>query len=296
MVTARTFGISAALLALLAGARSRAAGRAAHADPGHARAAQAPLAWTQAAPHPTRRSEALGAAVDGRLYVVGGYDVERPNERAVTRVDVLDRLTGAWSSGAPAPEALTHTPVVVDGRDIWLVGGFVGDSPGGATANVWVYDTDGDAWRPGPPLPARRGAGGAAIVGRTIHYFGGVDRPAGSQAYEDEDDHWALDLSAAAPAWRARAPLPQARNHLAGVGLGGRAYAIGGQRGGNQKTGNVARTEAYDPATDSWARVADLPWRGATSTRRSSPPTGAYGWSGGRRTTRGRATGGRAPR
>jgi N-acetylneuraminic acid mutarotase len=164
-----------------------------------------------------------------------------------------------WTARAAVPEPLTHTPVVVDGRFFYLVGGFVGDSPGGATAHVWRYDTVADSWTAAPPLPAPRGAGGAAIVGRTIHYFGGVDREPGCQCYIDEDEHWALDLTEQNPAWRPRKPMPGPHNHLAGAGLGGIVYAIGGQKGGDQKMGNQARVDAYDPATDSWRSVAPMP-------------------------------------
>src|SRR5439155_15591098 len=68
-----------------------------------------------------------------------------------------------------------------------------------------------------------------------------------------------LDLNDPATGWRARAPLPVARNHLAAVVLGDRIYAIGGQRQGDERNGNLRVVERYDPATDRWVRVADLP-------------------------------------
>jgi hypothetical protein len=241
------------------------------ADPGHvAQAVEGPLTWSAAEPHPFPRSEALGAAVGGKLYVIGGYDLEdrSPSSvdrspRATPRVDVFDGATGTWSARKPMPQPLTHTPVVVDGRDIWLVGGFEGDSPGGAVTNTWRYETDNDRWTAGPPLPVARGAGGAAIVGRTIHFFGGVIRPRGSESLNDEGDHWALDLDDPQPAWEVRADMPGPRNHLAGAGLGGLVYAIGGQQGGNQTTGNSERVDVYDPARNTWSPAPDLvPGRG----------------------------------
>ena len=250
--------------ALLALATLAVAAPAASADSGHS-AQAVPLAWTGGAKHPFIRSEALGAAVDGKLYVVGGYDTEHGSPRTTrapsTRLDVFDGTR--WTAGAPAPQALTHTPAVVDGRDLWLIGGFEGDSPGGSVANTWRYETDNDRWLPGPPLPAPRGAGGAAIVGRTIHYFGGVDRERGDEGLDDLGDHWALDLSRPSPAWEALPAMPRPRNHLAGVGLGGFVYAIGGQRGADQKTGNVGDVHRYDPASRTWTQMPLLvPARG----------------------------------
>jgi hypothetical protein len=93
---------------------------------------------------------------------------------STTRSDTYDPATNAWTRIADLPEPITHAPVVVDGNIAYLLGGFVGDAPGPSTDHVWKYDTATNTWSEGPPLPERRGAGGGAIVGRTIHYFGGV--------------------------------------------------------------------------------------------------------------------------
>jgi Ca2+-binding RTX toxin-like protein len=215
--------------------------------------------WNEVSPSPQVRGEAQGAVVGGKLYVFGGYVDFSPCCPSTTRSDAYDPATNAWTRIADLPEPISHAPVVVDGDTAYLLGGFVGDHPGPSTEHVWKYDTATNTWSEGPPLPERRGAGGGAIVGRTIHYFGGVDRPAGQDVYVDEEEHWALDLDAAEPAWEARAPLPNPRNHLAGAALDGKVYALGGQHGGNEAGGNQGEVDVYDPATDAWARVADLP-------------------------------------
>jgi Kelch motif/RTX calcium-binding nonapeptide repeat (4 copies) len=215
--------------------------------------------WKEVSPSPQVRGEAQGAVVGGKLYVFGGYVDFSPCCPSTTRSDAYDPATNAWTRIADLPEPISHAPVVVDGDTAYLLGGFVGDHPGPSTDHVWKYDTATNTWSEGPPLPERRGAGGGAIVGRTIHYFGGVDRPAGQNVYVDEEEHWALDLDAAEPAWEARAPLPNPRNHLAGAALDGKVYAVGGQHGGDEAGGNQGEVDVYDPATDAWARVADLP-------------------------------------
>jgi Kelch motif len=45
-----------------------------------------------------------------------------------------------------------------------------------------------------------------------------------------------------------------AREHLAGVGLGGRFYALAGRTG----AGNLTTVERYDPASGRWQRLPDL--------------------------------------
>lgn len=230
--------------------------------------------WKTVAPSPAVRAESLGRVVNGKLYVTGGLTNDASGKIvAMTRSDVYDPATDTWTELADAPEAITHTGVVVDGADLWFVGGYVGDHPGAATAHVWKYDTLTDTWSAGPDLPAARGAGAAAIVGRKLHFFGGMDET----RTIDEADHWVLDLDppppppvdpenpdapvdpVPPPTWVAAAPLPNARNHVAAVALDGKIYVIGGQHSQEAAQDAQAQVDCYDPATDTWTRVADLP-------------------------------------
>jgi len=215
------------------------------------------FAWETKAPSPIARYESNGAVVGGKVYVFGGFTGS--NIQTTARSDLYDPATNTWKRIADMPVQLTHSPAVVVGEEVWLVGGFVGDHPGPSTADVWIYNTRTNAWRKGPSLPLRRGAGGAALVGREMHFFGGVDRAAGSNVFIDEEEHWALNLDNLSAGWRKEANLPVPRNHLAGAALGGKVYAIGGQFNENESTGNRAEVHRFDPATDAWTRVADLP-------------------------------------
>ncbi len=216
------------------------------------------LGWETVEPSPQARYEAGGTAVGGRLYVLGGY-VNGAIE-STARSDVYDPAADSWTRIDDLPTEVTHAPAVAVDGVIWLLGGFVGDHPGPSTTQVQRYDARSGDWLPaGPPLPERRGAGAAALVGRTIHYFGGVDRADGSGTYVDEGDHWALDVDDLDAGWQRRDPMPVPRNHLAGAALGGRVYAIGGQFGNDEEAQNRAEVHRYDPAADRWTRVADLP-------------------------------------
>lgn len=215
------------------------------------------FAWQTRAPSPIARFEAGGAPVGGSLYVLGGY--VNGQIQSTARSDAYDPAADRWRRLRDMPVELTHSPAVVAGTDIWLLGGFVGDHPGPSTADVWIYSTTADTWRRGPSLPLRRGAGAAAIVGRRIHFYGGVDRAAGSNVYVDTDDHWMLDLDLPQLGWQRRANLPVPRNHLGGAALDGQVYAVGGQFGGNESSGNRAEVHRYDPGADRWTAVAPLP-------------------------------------
>ncbi len=215
------------------------------------------LRWTERAPALKAVSEAQGAAVNGRLYVFGGFD---QNLFTTPRAQVYDAAANRWTAVRDLPEQLTHAAVAVDGQTIYVIGGFVGNHPGPQTSHVWKYSVATDTWSAGPSLPGARGAGAAARLGRELHFFGGVERDRNNlHTYlRDSPDHWVLSLDGGT-AWRSAAPLPNPRNHLAGAELGGKLYAIGGQHLGDENAGNQNSVHAYDPATNTWTARAGLP-------------------------------------
>ncbi|MET4638416.1 kelch repeat-containing protein [Mycetocola sp. 2940] len=214
-----------------------------------------PFAWETRAQSPIARSEGQGAVAGGKLYVFGGFYT---GTITTARSDVYDPATNSWSPLPDLPEELTHSAVVADGTTVWLVGGYVDNHPGPSTRSVWKYDTVNRTYARGPLLPAPRGAGGAAIVGRELHFFGGTSRVAGSTADPDQPDHWVLNLDNGTT-WSARAPLPNPRNHLTGATVDGKVYAIGGQHNENENTGLQSDVHRFDPATNGWTKMASLP-------------------------------------
>ncbi|WP_277228894.1 malectin domain-containing carbohydrate-binding protein [Hymenobacter sp. YC55] len=209
--------------------------------------------WVTAAPSALERKEGQSAVVNGQLYTFGGYYGNLQGTNLTQRYDVT---TNQWTNLAPAPYPVTHMGVAVVDEQVWLIGGFQGEvHPGPVTAAVQVYDTRTNTWNFGPPLPAPRGSNAAALVGRKIHAFGGVlpDR------HTDAGDHYVLDVDNLAAGWQSATPLPSPRNHLAGASLGGKVYAIGGQYGHDQGRDINSLVHVYDPATNAWTRLPDLP-------------------------------------
>jgi N-acetylneuraminic acid mutarotase len=213
------------------------------------------FSWETRALAPIGRSEGQGAAVGGKLYAFGGFYT---GTTTTARSDLFDPATNTWSRLPDMPEELTHSATVADGNTIWLIGGYVDDHPGPATRNVWKFDTISRTYTLGPLLPAPRGAGGAAIVGRELHFFGGTNRVAGSTADPDQPHHWVLNLDGGTT-WSPRADLPNPRNHLTGATVDDKIYAIGGQHNANENTGLQSDVHRFDTATNTWTKVASLP-------------------------------------
>lgn len=220
-------------------------------------AAPTRISWTRGITAPRELSEAQGAVVKGKLYMFSGYTdltfVPRSFEAFV-----YDPATQRWSTLAKMPRPITHAGLAVSGDNIYLAGGVVGDSTGAkfdATNEVWRYNVVSNTWSAMPPLPAPRGAGELAILGRTLHYFGGT----GLDRYVSVGNHWTLALDGG-KTWQTAAPLPNPRNHLADAVVDGKLYVIGGQHGHNETLVTQRSVHMWDPKQPTgWTEMAKLP-------------------------------------
>jgi hypothetical protein len=191
-------------------------------------------AWRPGPEAPVPLIEQATTVHDGRIWTAGGLDA---SGAAVDRVAILDTATGAWADGPVLPDRRHHAALVSDGEDLWLIGGYVGDSfeqpsetvyrlPGGDPAAAWV---------PGPPLPDERAAGAAVWDGSRIVYAGGVGPGLLSNLV------FVLGQDGFAPVAR----LSQAREHLAAATDGaGRSWFLGGRQGGLAT--NVSRVDLLE--------------------------------------------------
>ena len=166
----------------------------------------------------------------GRLYVVGGVS-GGPDEGADIdpgAVLVYDPASDGWTAAAPIPLVRDHLAVVVVGGEIWAIGGRAG---GINHARVDIYDPATDAWRDGPPLPSPTSGAAEGVWDGTILVSGGEDPGRGAIV----DEHWALDTTAASPAW-VKVPPPFLAVHgvPGAVSANGFIVAGGSARAGGQ--------------------------------------------------------------
>ncbi|PTL72416.1 hypothetical protein C1I63_05840 [Rathayibacter caricis DSM 15933] len=218
--------------------------------------APATITWLQRASAAIARAEAGGVAVGGKLYVFGG---QFSGVTQTLRSDRYDPATNSWTRLRDLPELITHAPVVADGTTLWILGGYVGLDKKDSSRRVWKYDIPTDTYTAGPALPAARGGGGAAIVGRQLHYLTGAVRQDSTGASTvDHPDHWVLNLDGGTT-WTASTPVPNPRNHVGTVVLGSKIYVIGGQHRENESGTPQVQVDAFDVVTKTWTRRADLP-------------------------------------
>lgn len=198
--------------------------------------------WEQGRPMPSTRTEVAVAAVDGRVFVAGGFGGGR-------NLEIYDPRIDQWSAGAPVPERLHHAAAVALSSRLYLIGGY--GSGWGPVDSMFEYDPAADRWRRLAPLPTPRGALAAAVVNGRIHAVGGT-----GPGRRNTPVHEVYDPGT--NSWSEAAPLPTPRDHLAAAAVDGKLYAIGGRVDGSYAR-NLDVNESYDPSTDSWVRRAPLP-------------------------------------
>lgn len=235
-------------------------------------AASSHAQWNKKADGLRTRSEVTSVVYNSKLYTFLGFkDWELIPEPAS---EVYDPATNSWKllASVPSNAAMTHQGVVLIDNTVWHIGGRVGQNPGPLTSNIWIYNITTNAWYRGPQLkdpntgnPLPWAAGGAVLLGRTLHIVGGFinracDGDQSSYHLTLDVDTWLADTTKPAKWMNNLAPLPVKRNHFSTVTLGGKIYAIGGQLG-HDCDGGIDKQYAhvYNPPTDTWTQLPLLP-------------------------------------
>lgn len=147
----------------------------------------------------------------------------------------------AWGSGASIPGAARYRSAGVscDGTVMYLFGGQTGSA---IVDEALRYNPETDQWTNLAPLPLALTNFQAACVGNTIYLVGGYDGGAHTNsflAYDVGTDTWSSGT------W------PNPRTPMV-TSFQGKVYVCGGNP-------LSAETWVYDPATDGWAQLADMP-------------------------------------
>jgi hypothetical protein len=217
-------------------------------------------AWSTLADMPTARSKASAAAVNGKLYVIGGWSA---TGAPVASVDVFDPVAGTWSTLAgvtnPAPRAAAGT-AVADGK-VYLVGGCA-DGSCTSTKNLVVFDPAAGTFNAGTDYPIAIGWMSCGGISGKVYCGGGA---AGTATFKD-----AFVYDPAGNSWTELADLPVDLWGSQYAAAGGLLVIAGGVTLGFTTITN--KTVAFDPATGAWQ---DLP-NAAFTRYRGAGACGAY--------------------
>lgn len=207
-----------------------------------------PGKWRRLADLPRAVHHAGAAALNGKLYLAGGYDIA--DQTARSSVLVYDPAEDAWSTAADLLSAKGAFRCVAAGGRLFVLGGAAERLNGPAVGAVDCYDPTHDRWETVAELPTPREHLGAAALGGVIYAFGG--RANGDESVQFAAAAEALDL--ASGRWQTLPPLPTPRAGLSAVAAGNAVVAAGGERGEFV----FANVEAFEPSAGIWHSLPRL--------------------------------------
>src|SRR6266850_1743769 len=225
--------------------------------------AQMPInPWKKAAPFPEPDEELYGAALNGKMYVMGGWD----EGKAAGINYEYDSATDKWTQKKGMPRAAHHAAIATANGKLYVIGGFVPPKDtqiptGGAwepIADVWEYDPAADSWKSLGPMPTKRGAAVAVQVGGKIYVIGGRTGHAFILSATNTDV--VEEYSPISDMWSApKERMPTPRSGGAWGTDGRRIYVAGGEVTTKELVGAFRAVEAYEPATNSWISLPPMP-------------------------------------
>lgn len=155
-------------------------------------------AWRAIEPVPgPGRLASTAQAVDGLIYVIGGYTVaEDGAEKSVPDVNVYDPIRDSWSRAADIPVPSDDAVAGVwRGDRILLVSGW---HDSGNIRDVQIFDPGSDSWTEATSIPGRPVFGHTgAVAGDQVVYVDGAAVVAERPRFVIEESSWvgALDPS-----------------------------------------------------------------------------------------------------
>ncbi|HEX9317573.1 MAG TPA: kelch repeat-containing protein [Nitrososphaeraceae archaeon] len=199
---------------------------------------------------PTARTEVVGAVLDGKIYVVGGYDETGETTDAV---QVYDPRIDKWDKVPSLPEPVDHAAASAHDSKLFVVGGYVTDKGQRTpTSKSYVYEPSTEKWHEIKSMPTPRGAATANFINNTLYVIGGQDSSRKTvntnEAYDPKTD-----------TWTEKQPMPTERHHIASAVVDGKLYVIGGRQTDKSPGLNIGTNEAYDPLFDKWTTLESMP-------------------------------------
>ena len=244
--------------------------------------------WQSGAVMPTARSEMRVAVVEGIFYVPGGFG-------GLTNFEAYDPASDRWTEMSPMPEPAHHMMVTGYKGKVFVFGGGP-DLSWQATASILAYDPANDTWTEAGLMPERRMSGEAVLLGEFIYLVGGTGGttallrfdpaadswtvlPGPSQPREHvaavafNDELWVIGgrwggtgalttveiFDPASGTWRAGPEMNEARSGFGAAAVGDRIVVAGGEILGERPWTALASAEVYDPDSDTWTLLPELP-------------------------------------
>lgn len=193
------------------------------------------------------RGNLAAAALDGRLYAIGGYDQAG---NALTSVEAIEPGEDtAWSAVADLPEPRGACAAAATQDRIYVTGG--DDDTGAPSLNsLVVYDPGTNQWQARACMITRRSNLKMVYLHPYIYAIGGIgtgpnDPPLNTvERYDPRNNTWATVAS-----------MNTGRVTVGTAVVGNQIVVVGGAGGPVGHRQPLQTSEVYDPAADTWTNL-----------------------------------------
>ncbi|XP_054910988.1 kelch-like protein 31 [Poeciliopsis prolifica] len=204
--------------------------------------------WLHLASMRQRRTHFSLSASGGRLFAIGGRNVEG----LLATTESYLPASNTWQMKAPMEvPRCCHSSATLPSGDILVTGGYISCA---YSRSVARYSMESDTWTEQAPLETPRGWHCSAILGGRVYVVGGSQLGPGGERVD------VLSVEVFSPesgAWGRVASLPLGVSTAGLSPLGDKLYLLGGWNEAEKRY--KAAVQKYDPATDSWSKAEDLP-------------------------------------
>jgi parallel beta-helix repeat protein len=239
------------------------------AKPAFSSAEAAEYSWAPKAPMQTPRDRLGAAAVNGKIYAIGGDYVDLIGNcigpgfgNPVNTTEEYNPAADTWVFKKPMPTSRCSFAVAVYEGKIYCIGGYRSDRT--FTGINEVYDPATDTWETKTPMPTSRMDLQANVVDGKIYLIGGrtdgLSYLSVNEVYDPKTDSWTT-----------AAPSPNRITSGASAAADGKIYVLATVS--NLDLG--AFVQVYNPESDAWNVGALSPTYGEWSTTAASTGSGA---------------------
>jgi N-acetylneuraminic acid mutarotase len=199
------------------------------------------------APVPVAVNGNAQAAVNGKVYVIGGM----VGTNVTGLVQIYDTASDTWTTGAPKPTPLTYIYAAAINGKIYVPGGYDGNfNISNNVHNTFeIYDTATNSWSSGAPLPTPLSGAEIEAVNGKLYLLGG-------QAQGDVPAPSTYVYDPATNTWTSLANRNSNGSYFGKGVINGKIYIFGGSQYGAGGTSNSA--DVYDPVANTWSTIGSL--------------------------------------
>jgi N-acetylneuraminic acid mutarotase/pimeloyl-ACP methyl ester carboxylesterase len=204
--------------------------------------------WEIKQPMSVARWGLASGVIDGKYYVVMGGS---PVPSGAVETEQFDPTTNQWTLKSDMLNPGWGVAAGVINNKLYVVGGFNWASGGMAWNRE--YNPTTNQWTLKASMPTSRSWLGVEVIDNKLYAIGGwnyndtVNLPT-LEVYDPATDTWAI-----------KANMPIGLRNIATAVLAGKLYVIGGATGEGANTKRYSSVYVYNPASDTWQQLTDLP-------------------------------------